>query len=154
MRDDIASLIVSLLKDEEAGPMILNTPEKREVGDKIIKDADDEDSEIGSGLYLQELIQQGDPVVRKILRGRVCHTLFDLTRGDNRSEIIVGAMMMQAGVSLRAKDKRRLRRIIPAYSYGYTELSEEGFENPAQAQVSAALDHHRAGTSRDFSAPR
>lgn len=139
------------------GHLILDTLELREAGDKIIKDHEDhenENYEDGGGFYLQDQIKCGDPVVRRILDNAICYTLFDLAKGDEFTEIIIGAMMMQAGAKLRAKDNRRLRKIVSYYPEGDTELPENGFNNAGQAQFSAALDHYRAGTPRDFQTPR
>ncbi|KAJ4422630.1 hypothetical protein N0V82_002749 [Gnomoniopsis sp. IMI 355080] len=157
-RSEIEGLIVDFLKSEEEGHNILDTPELREVGDRIIQDAarmEDvhDDLRDGGGFYLREKIESGDPVVRKILDNAICHTLFDLAKGDRFVEIIIGVMMMQAGAKLRPKDKRRLRNILASYPHGASKLPENGFDNAGQAQLSAALDHYRAGTPRNFHTP-
>lgn len=121
---------------------------------EIIKDADEECQEDGSACYPLDSIEQDDPVVRKLLDNAICFTLLDLAKSEEFIEIVVGAMMMQAGAKLRPKDKRRLRKIVAYYPEGDTWLPENGFSNVGQAQFSAALDHYHAGTPRDFKTPR
>lgn len=151
---DFETMAVNFLKDEAVGPQILNTPAMRETGQKIIDSAEEQNNGGNGGSYLLDNIKRGDPAVREILDHAVGVTALDLAKGDEFAEIIIGALMMQAGAKLRPKDKRRLRKILPVFPEGDDKLPENGFSNAGQAQFSAALDHYRAGTPRDFQCPR
>lgn len=151
---DVETMVVNFLSNEEVGPQILITPAMRETGQKIIDSAEEQKNGGSGGSYLLDNIKRGDPAIREILDHAVCFTLLDLSKGDEFAEIIIGALMMQAGAKLRPKDKRRLRKILAAFPEGDDELPENGFSNAGQAQFSAALDNYRAGTPRDFQCPR
>lgn len=146
-------MVVNFLKSD-VGEQILITPEMRETGQKIIDSAEGLEAEGSSGSYLLDNIKRGDPAIRSILDNAVCMTLLDLARGDKFTEIIIGALMMQAGAELRDEDMERLREILACFPDGEDELPENGFSNAGQAQFSAALDHYRAGVPRDFLTPR
>lgn len=151
---DFETMVVNFLKDERVGPQILVTPAMRETGQKIIDSAEEQNNGGSGASYLLDNIKRGDPAIREILDHAVCFTALDLAKGDEFAEIIIGALMMQAGAKLRPKDKRRLRKILAVFPEGDDELPENGFSNAGQAQFSAALDHYRAGTPRDFQCPR
>lgn len=151
--DDVETMVVNFLKSD-MGDQILTTPEMREAGQNIIGSAEGPETEASGGSYLLDNIRRGDPVIRMILDNAVCMTLLDLAKGDEFSEIIIGALMMQAGAQLRDEDKTRLREILACFPDGHDELPENGFNNAGQAQFSAALDHYRAGVPRDFQTPR
>ncbi|KAF3764086.1 hypothetical protein M406DRAFT_330436 [Cryphonectria parasitica EP155] len=142
-RSDIEATIVVMVEDEKMAAMILDTAEKREIAKKILQVDGESDQ-----LYLTNHID--DPGVRKILDSCVCEALFKTYRGDKWSEIIFGAMMMQAGARIKKGDLKRLRKIVSYFPYGDTELPENGFENVGQAQFAAAVDNYQAGVPRNF----
>ncbi|KIW14718.1 hypothetical protein PV08_07502 [Exophiala spinifera] len=80
-----------------------------------------------------------------------------LLAGDEYPTVILGAVMMEAGLRISPENMTYLRQAVDKVSSanGYRlPICDLGFRDPGKAQFLAALGHYRDGEPRDFYGPR
>lgn len=163
IHDELMVAIVHSLQnelDDSNGPGFLNTNDKRAAAQAFIdgmKQVHYGDLSWEPSRRREELNKPG---MRQVLESGILDALFiaakDVGDGSNGplAELILGAMMMRAGVEIPDAHMARLRELVPHLGCGAYMRDDGTFANPGQAQYLAALDLYKAGTPRSFAEAR
>jgi hypothetical protein len=75
----------------------------------------------------------------------------------NYRPVILAALMMQVGATIKDEELQRLQQLVPAVKssehFVNPLMGDDGFRGPGKRQFLAALDHYKSGTPRSFVEP-
>ncbi|KAJ7479256.1 hypothetical protein FB451DRAFT_1032218 [Mycena latifolia] len=107
----------------------------------------------------RELLGEFVEEQRELLDSGLCDALFRKFRARRYPPyelIILTALMMRTGATIKADDLDYVRSILPSVpsrnGFQYP-ICDDGFRDPGKVQFEAALTYYRNGVPRDFGAP-